>query len=237
MIVIVRPEPSLPSSLAFFQQRGLECCGVAVQRIRTIEIPSAEHSLLTSLTPSVVIVTSQYAAPAAIEYLDHIEWDGANRLIAIGSKTQAALGKYAGQSDSPSTQTSEGILAEFSDAFNPTASIVIFKGVGGRNELEKAFVQLGARVQSLTVYERLAKPLSGDEIKLLERAKCIVATNAESIEILIKADASIGLADKQWIVPSARVAEIAANYGIKTIHLSAGASDAALLKCIHQILE
>lgn len=236
MIVVVRPEPSLPSSVAFFSQQGIACQGIAVQDIQTIEPPAGFDT--PSAAPTVIVVTSQYAAPQAIEYITRYEWSANDiRLIAVGDKTKAALGTFAQSCLVPQRQTSEGVIAQYGSHIGSADRVYIFKGEGGRHTLEQTFSDSGAEVTSLSVYKRISTPLSEDDRTALLKADCIVTTNAESIPLLLDSTPAYELIHKSWVVPSDRVASTATQMGIKSVYISAGASDAALLKCIHQILE
>lgn len=241
MIALIRPEPALPESLNYWQSQGFPCSGVAVQTIVSIE--SALQSLQKRLSQSqqaasTIIVTSQYAAKALVSAIScgKITLFSAS-VIAIGTKTHDALADLSCPVAVPQQQDSEGVLAmpQLQQVVDQT--LIIVKGEQGRDLLATTLAERGANVFESNVYQRRAITLSNADWQMLVGANMIVATNSEALELVLNSPHANTLIQKHWILPSARIAEQAKRHGINSIQISAGASDAALIKCIQQFME
>lgn len=239
MIVIIRPEQSLAASMAFFETHLDNCSGIALQRV--VEEPEGYKELICAIKYAAIdtaIVTSQYAAHALSYALRLNETLVHPKLIiCIGYKTARVLADYADLCHVPVEATSEGLLDDPILDDIDGRKVAIIKGSAGRTLIHATLAERGAHCHDYTVYRRQSIPLNQANQEHLSQASIIVVTNGEAIDKLTEHPVSAKLSDKPWVVPSQRVADIARRAGIKSVHISAGASDPALLKCVHQIME
>lgn len=243
MILLVRPLQALAASLAVFQQAQLTepVGGLALQEI--ISDDSGLQALTNLLTdnekpPQVIIITSQYAAAMLVKAFRHSHSDHLPAtLIAIGQKTRRAMEEYADFCLLPHEQSSEGVLAMPCLTDVAQKAIIIVKGQGGRKNLYQTLTQRGAWVTEQAVYQREYLPVSASMRQTINTASTIIVTNGESAKVLLQHIEAKVLPTISWIVPSQRIADLIKRHGLQSVYISAGASDAALLKCLHQIME
>ncbi|MDM7859208.1 uroporphyrinogen-III synthase [Alteromonas sp. ASW11-36] len=239
MIVIIRPEQSLAASMAFFETHLEDCTGVAVQRV--VEEPEGYKQLICAIKYAAIdtaIVTSQYAAHALAYALKLNESRvHPKRIICIGHKTARVLVNFKDLCHVPTDATSEGLLNDPILDDIEGRKVGIIKGTAGRTLIHATLAERGAHCHDYPVYRRQSIPINHDNQERLVKASVIIVTNGEAIEQLTKHPVFVNLKQKTWIVPSQRVADMAKRASIDTVHISAGASDAALLKCVNQILE
>jgi uroporphyrinogen-III synthase len=256
MIILVRPEQSLPKSLKRFNTAGYSCVGLAVQKIcfEPDSIASIgdriKNNEVSDYQPAdYLIVTSQYAAQGlrlAMQTSPSGQLLAHSQVIAVGTTTAKSLeqcfdAKSITTPKSPEQQNSEGILnlPELSSVKHK--SIAIIKGESGRSLLKEQLTQRGAQVEEFCVYSR--QPVQAD-FKTLERELMqesgphfMLVTNGEAASAIIEAQEASFLKQMTWVVISERVAKLVKQQGIKSVLISAGASDDALLKCIQQNME
>ena len=71
----------------------------------------------------------------------------------------------------------------------------------------------------------------------MESIAGVIVTSGEAALSILSNPQLKRLQDKPWVVVSERVAKLVRESGVDSVHISAGASDPALLKCVHQIME
>jgi uroporphyrinogen-III synthase len=118
---------------------------------------------------------------------------------------------------------------------------LIFRGNGGRETLADTLRSRGAQVDYLEIYRR--QPVHNDRTRLdsfLAAAgrPIVTVTSGETLDqLLIQAgDRAPGLRQCPLVVVSGRLAEHARQQGFPDVHIAAGASDDALMRCLHAIL-
>jgi len=164
-----------------------------------------------------VLFTSRPAVEAA-DRLRPLPWPGVAAL-AIGTATAEALTR-AGQAlrRAPVPPfTSEALLAVLEDA-PPLARLLVVKGHGGRDVLERRLADRGSRVESVALYRR-ARPAADEHRRrraLVESPPDIVSsTSDEALRnlVILAADAHATLHRTPLIVNSARAAQGARSMG------------------------
>ena len=188
----------------------------------------------------IAIFTSVNAVEKAVPYIQKTwqKWPSQLKIVAIGAATAEALSRYQLVVDTcPLQFNSEGLLAlsELNQVQGKT--VIIFKGLGGRELLSTTLKERGATVVEAIVYQR-GLPIV-DIMDYLPNWQAdgidvIISTSQESLQNLVTL---VGVQAKDWllnlplIVISERMA-IFAKYtlGFKQPPMVAdNASDAALL--------
>lgn len=156
---------------------------------------------------------------------------------AIGLSTQTHLADKGIQAEVPQRHDSEGLLARLPK--NLTAvPVYLFKGRGGRTLLATELTSRGALVTELDVYERVkANAPQPTQAWQAEQIRCIIATSGELMDAAFDYFEPSWLRKQKWIVVSGRLASLLEQYGIDQVYVSQGASDQAIVDCIHAHLE
>jgi uroporphyrinogen-III synthase len=162
------------------------------------------------------------------------------QIAAIGAGTAGAL-HDAGYLTSlyPSSEwNSEGLLTLPEFQYMIGKNVAIIRGVGGREQLEKSFVDRGASVLSVMAYQRAIPPV--DVTPTLVRLKQhqiqrIVCTSYDGVSNLKTMLGEAGweyIKEIPLIVVSDRIKLLAGNLGFQTIWVAANASHEAILNAI-----
>jgi uroporphyrinogen-III synthase len=156
------------------------------------------------------------------------QWPAALAWFAVGSGTANALREYQTNPTYPDVAGSEGLLmmAEMGRVAGET--ILIVRGIGGRELLATELRNRGASVRYLEVYSREAISAPGLS---LPASSQIVVTSLEILETLIE-QFSGRIKDCDVVVVSARLEEHALSAGFKRVKNAAGASDQALYDAV-----
>ena len=254
MIILVRPEQSLPKSIAYFHQHGIACHGLAVQTIDASPMLSAAlNADMIEFKRSAknqgghlfdaTIVTSRYAAKALIAELKSTEVNLSELtkcVIAVGQSTADQLDGIDSHRKIiiPHRHDSEGVLSLPELQAIAQQRIALIKGIGGRELLASTLARRGALMIEYPVYQRrlLDFDLSvfaneSDTIDL------VIVTSGEAATILLSSAESSWLKEPPWLVISERIAKLVGEQGVSSVYISAGASDSALIKCAQEIME
>jgi len=145
--------------------------------------------------------------------------------FAVGSSTQTALKQHVkGTVYVPDDHfDSEGLLAL--DALQDVDGkrILILRGQGGRDLLDKTLIQRGASVEFLESYRRVALPIEAHQLHNNCQQADINGVIISSIEILNQLFTLVTNQHQHWLntltlyVPSERVAKHAAQLGLKRL--------------------
>jgi uroporphyrinogen-III synthase len=218
------------------------------QRIIAISVNAVHHGMawIAAAWPS------QTDAPHALQLPPHLAWYGIGAAtIAEFARTGiAARGGSAGA-------TSEALLALPELRAVRGEAILILRGIGGRETLAGVLRERGASIDYAECYRRSAPQLdSGEQQLLLSAAFDAVCVNsAETLQnlwhylqlitlqsvALQPTNTSMALQSQYQrmalIVPSERVAALAAKLGFLSIVTAANAGTAATLTALHDIIE
>ena len=206
--------------------------GIAIS-CPTIEIKATQDAWI-NLLPSLnnvqlAIFVSANAVHCCFKQLKlhNIPWSENIKIIAIGKGSENALGEYnISVTATPEISDSEHLirLPALQEIENKT--ILLFKGEGGRQLIEKYLLQKKAEVISLEVYQRALPSICHQFINSLWRddlVDIILLTSEQSICNLFKIfnkEAHYWLRAKPCIVISERLAKSAALFGMKKIIIS-----------------
>ena len=165
------------------------------------------------------------------------------KFAAIGHQTAKELGLY-GVHDVliPHTRfDSETLLAlaEMHDVADQT--VMIFRGVGGREVLADTLKSRGANIIFAESYRRVNPQTSCVELEQLWHKKqlhAIVVTSSEAMRYLLKMThngSDTWIRNIQICVNHARIAEEADTLGLQ-VHIAEAPGDEAMLTCLQQVL-
>ena len=227
-ILVCRPEPSA-TELA----KALTSVGAKVETLPCVEIKAIELSgearqrILNLDSYDHIIVLSQHAAQLAVGAIDEY-WPQLpvnQQWHAIGRKTAQTLEAVDIDLVDPIRDLSSEELLNTEQLMHVKGkSVLILRGLNGRNTLNIALRNRGAKVDTIELYER-CKP-SYDDNTLKEKLKqfapdYLVALSGETLQNLLQfADtANVNLSQSTFILPSARVADIAIEYGFNLTYV------------------
>ncbi len=166
------------------------------------------------------------------------------RIAAIGKATAAALAAHDVRVDAMPEKyaKTETLLAHPALARVQSQSVLIVKGVGGRELLHDALTQRGAQVTALEVYRRTQPPVEAALVQQLEQRwsdgeiHIVTLTSVETLDNLTALLTDTGrklLQTTPYVTVSERIAEAAQAKGLKgQCVLSRGADDDALIGAI-----
>lgn len=163
------------------------------------------------------------------------------RFAAIGHQTAKELALYGVHNVLiPHTRfDSETLLAlaEMHDVANET--IIIFRGVGGRDVLAESLKARGANVTSAECYRRINPQTDTNLLnKLWQQGQldAVIVTSSEAMRNLLDmAGESEWLRHITLCVNHARIAELPLQFGLKVLVTEAPGDD-AMIKCLSQLV-
>lgn len=213
--------------------RDADICVRTVQQIAAL----ARYRRVIAISVNAVHCgLQQIAAQHALTTLPSgIDWYG------IGSATIAEFARHGIHARGGSlAMSSEALLALPELHAVAGESILILRGVGGRETLAASLRARGAKVDYAECYRRVAPQLDSNQTAQLQAGQfaAVCVNSAETLHHLAelaKADALIQLQHSALIVPSARVAEEAAGLGFTRVKTAVNASTAATLQALGEI--
>ena len=188
-----------------------------------------------------VIVISKHAAYFGLELIENY-WPQRplyQQWFAIGETTRHTLAEFdVAATCSSDGSNSESLLAleDFQDISGQ--SILLIKGKGGRDLLEKTLHQLEARVDTLEVYQRLCPVYPPDEVRqqLVDHGiNVILAGSGETVKNLCQYLPGPMLEHCRLVIPGERVAQLAKKLGFRQVYTANGADHAAMLSVLEKI--
>lgn len=257
-VLIIRPENKCGQTCSYFRSQGIACEGLPLMTLEPIESKLADfHTKLLSLSQGDwIISTSTFASELVanelnalknndkyVQSLQGVTW------FAIGEKSAQILMSenlpLPGKVFFPENETSEGLLAhleKFStydtkvEVFpEKRRKIIILKGEGGRTLLRDSLAAKGDRVMESDLYRRkIVEPAMLSKSWYQSHISCVVVTSGELLQAAFQyfGDNNQWLKLLPWVVVSERMANIAKDYGIKTIFVSGAANNGALLSTV-----
>ena len=238
-VVVTRPVAQARNLLLSLKKFPVKIVHFPTIDIRSVEDPSVATRLFQNLaTYDTVIFNSANAVHHAMPLIQKLQLTFSTQCIAtLGPATQAALSQYGVPTDIvPETGfRSEDLLAleELQGQ-----SILIVRGVGGREHLVAELRSRGARVDIAEVYRRV-RPATRPTLNLCtcpEKESAILIYSVESARNLWSLCA---LDERRWvtrvalIAGSRRIGETATAIGFtKSPIIANNASDAAMLEAL-----
>lgn len=255
-ILVTRPSHQAAGQAALLESLGAEPVLLPLLEIKPVEASDDGFNLLKSRVMDLdlyhkVIFISGNAVTYGIELIDQywpqlpvgVEW------LAIGRQTAAqldSLGITATQP--PNGYDSEALLSLPQLQQITTDRILIMRGEGGRETLAEQLSQRGARVDYADLYRRTAPHYTSEQISSIisNTSNSSASTRAESLSAMLitSGEALNNLTHlitehnfKQFlhttlVVPSERVARIAAELGYTRVITASGPDNQAMAEAV-----
>jgi len=243
-VLTTRPAAMQGALTSALDERGFKAIPLPLLEIipEDLENPSTpglQSKLLDLDLYQHVIVVSRNAARIAIDLLDQlwpqlpigVQWH------AIGKGTAEELASYEIHATTNEGLDSEALLTQPAFTQPSGERVLIFKGVGGRTLLEETLTERGAKVETISLYQRQMPGYSDVELSecFKQAPGAILISSGEALEHLAKLADEWGLfADTPIFVPSQRVADLGNELGFTDITVADGADDSAMIAALEQ---
>jgi len=236
-VLVTRPEELADPLLQRINEAGGTALHYPVLRIGPAEESTELNAIINNLTSfDIAIFISPIAAKKTLEKI--ISLPSHLVLAVIGRSTETMLNKLGYQVQIvPDEFHSESLLlhpALQSENIN-NKSILIFRGVGGRDLLGATLTQRGARVTYAEMYRREKNQLNSLTRPQLEEIDVLTVTSNEGLQNLYDLtddDSKPALTVIPIVVPGERAQKLARQLGFKTIIQSRNATDDACMQSI-----
>lgn len=243
-VLVTRPEP----------QNQVLCRRIDAEVGRAISFPTISfapppsryefESALTQLhEQEALIFVSPQAVYASLPAIRRVwpAFPGNAMLAAVGAGTASALREQGVSAvHFPRDANSEGLLAMPAFSAITGQRIAVIRGLGGREAIDRALAERGARVLTVIAYQRVLPSVDpAPVITLLQQhaIDIVVCTSYEGVRNLVTmlGDAVLNeLCSLPLIVMSERIKLLASDLGFQTIWVPREASDEAILQLIAQ---
>lgn len=191
-----------------------------------------------------VIFISVNAVEQGCELIDNYwpQWPLGLQVFAIGEATARALQDRGLPiaAAGGGAMNSEALLASAALQNIDQKRILIVRGVGGRETLAETLRQRGARVDYAECYGRAATEISSGELAALliqHQINTVVLNSGETLASFVALTTPEQRRGSAVIVPSARVADLAANASFGDIEQAANAGQAATLAALEGLAQ
>lgn len=240
-VLICRPEPSASELALVLRSVGAECEVLPSIAIKPLDLsPEARQIVMNLDLYHQVIVVSQHAAELGLELIDEFwpQFPTAQNWYAIGRKTAEKLHAVGTRLIAPNEDLSSEDLLQLPELQAVRdQKILLLKGMGGRDTLRRALVNRGAKMDALSLYQRVC-PDYGNE--LLSRKLSdfdphyIVALSGDTLSNLVTLanKVNIDLSQRTFILSSKRVANIALEHGFKLTCVPENLMPIDIIQCI-----
>lgn len=227
-VLITRPEQRGATLAAQITALGGEAVCYPLLRFEPVPVTTPPHSFDAVIFVSVPAV--EYGLPQLVS-LQEID------LFAVGQATSTALHTHGLTAKTPTDQRSEGLLALPELQQVAGKHFLLVQGEGGRSLLAETLKTRGAIIISMIVYRRVynTQDISERLPTWRDHINTLVFTSGESLETFYH---HLSASDRVWccaqaiVVVSPRIKQLASQLGFRTIHLSDGASDHALINTL-----
>ena len=238
-VLVIRPQRGDDPLPGMLQQRGARVLQFPVIRIDTIsESQAIKNRILDFDSVDIAIFVSARAARLALDWLDQY-WPmlpQGVRYLAVGEHTAEVLIQYGCGAVYPDLQSSEGLLAmpELEDVTD--RRITIFRGEGGRELLGDELRERGAQVNYCELYRRMPQQFEVSQAReWLPEADAMLAHSGELLHA-VGDIRTLGASQVSLVVPSQRVADIAARLGYRHIAVAKNAAAEAMCCALEEVL-
>lgn len=228
--LIVRPQGVCQDTCRFLSDHGL-----AVQALPVMDIipciPDAPVIRNALATTDVIVATSSNVVRAL--HLHQGSWEASTPVFAVGQKTAGHLQKYFKRILVPENHNSEGILALLAE-HSQFERVVILKGRGGRDKIERVLKARGKFVRSFALYKRIANNQIEPDSVRWQYVDQVVITSVELVQQLLSYSRPADNLRIRWVVLSDRIAHALSRAGYNNIVVTSGTSNQAILESLLQ---
>lgn len=236
-ILVTRPEDTAGSLLMRIKQAGGTALHYPVIRIGDIDESESLTSIINHISSFDIAI---FISPTAvIKTLDKIKALPKNLTLAvIGHSTKAMLEKFGYLAQIiPDDFNTESLLLHpaLQQAQIVNKSIVIFRGIGGRELLGDTLAQRGSKVTYAETYQREINPLSSLTADQLTTIDAVTISSNEGLQNLYDLTNNACkplLTALPLIVPSTRAYDLASDLGFKTIIKASNATNDACIQAL-----
>ncbi|BBB27826.1 uroporphyrinogen-III synthase [Amphritea japonica] len=253
-ILVTRPAHQAAGQAALLEGSGLEPVLLPLLEITPVDASDPDFNLLKSKVMDLdlyhkVIFISANAVTCGIDLIDQywpqlpigIEW------LAIGRQTAAQLNSLGITATQPSNgYDSEALLSLPQLQQIATDKILIMRGKGGRETLAEQLSQRGAIVEYADLYRRTAPHYTSEQISsIISNTNNSSARAAPLAAVLITSGEALNnltqlmtehsfkpLLHTTLVVPSERVARIAAELGYTRVITASGPDNQAMAETV-----
>lgn len=249
-VLVTRPEAQQQALNEAIAAGGGRSVSFPLLQIEAIEDQAAQSRLRRQVENldnyDLLIFISTNAARYGSELIDSYwpQFPVGVQVLAVGPSTAAAVSAHlhCAVISSPAGMASEDLLGlpELQDVDGK--KVALFRGEGGRELLAGTLRERGAQVDYFEVYRR--RPVHYPEQALVNKittqgVNVITAFSAESLDRLLElapdSDGRARLLALPLVVPSQRVAELAAASGFSSVYNANGATTEASIAALQKI--
>ena len=230
-VVLTRQIKDSQAPASQLREQGVETLQFPLMAIEPLPVdsqgrPSAEHDA------TVLVFTSSNAVRYGLDAVRDLASDDTCAVIAVGKRTLEALQSESIDAIAPEREDSEGILELpiFQNAM--IDRVMVVKGEGGRDLLQRALIDRGLKVIDLNCYRRYWPAVDVDKLDqfLEDGASLIHAASGEAVVRLTDLVSIAVQRQARLVVPSERVAHQARALGWHKVEEAEGAGDAAFIE-------
>lgn len=237
--VLTRPGGVVEPLRIVLEQRGVD--SIVQPLINIASIPVEDRELITLYPGDICIFISVNAVEQGLTNLAPQIRELGCPILAVGRATASAISAAGFDVSVPSQADSEGLLDLDILHGVKGKQIVLVKGEGGRGLLAEALCERGADVVSYVCYRRAPTEIDAGKFcwQLCEKEHLVFQASSgeivEQLTDLLGQGGQPNLLDSPVIVPSKRVAKIAAGLGWSRVITAAGAGDDSFLAAIEPL--
>ena len=238
--LVTRPEGSAQALIAGLNRLGFTVTHLPMLALEPIDpLPPAERQRILDLDLyQHLVFISANAARFGLAAIDDCwaQYPTGQQCWAVGESTARTLEAVGLAVNRPEhDMSSEGLLALEGLQAVAGDKVLIIKGEGGRDTLRRQLQARGAMVHTLSCYRRVAPDYRDSDVlrHLCEEPPGLVLISSGeglgNLSRLLQPRENTNLASIALIVPSARVAEEAAQLGWRCVSCADNAADASML--------
>lgn len=230
-VVLTRQIKDSQALAAQLREQGVETLQFPLMAIEPLSVDrqpplSAEHGV------TVLVFTSSNAVQYGLNAIRDLASEDACTVIAVGKRTLESLQSESIDAIAPEREDSEGILELpiFQDAI--IDRVIVVKGEGGRDLLQRALIDRGVTVIDVICYRRYWPAVDVDKLnQFLEDGEPVVhVASGEAVVRMTDLVSTALLRQASLVVPSERVAHQARALGWHRVEEAEGAGDAAFIE-------
>ena len=230
-VVLTRQVKDSQALALQLRERAVETLQFPLMAIEPLSVDrqpplSAEHGV------TVLVFTSSNAVQYGLSAIRDLASEDACTVIAVGKRTLEALQSESIDAITPEREDSEGILELpiFQDAI--IDRVIVIKGEGGRDLLQRTLIDRGVTVIDLNCYRRYWPAVDLDKLDqfLEDGAALIHVASGEAVVRLTDLVSTAVQRQSSLVVPSGRVAHQARALGWHKVEEAEGAGDAAFIE-------
>ena len=230
-VVLTRQTKDSNALASQLREQGVETLQFPLMAIEPLPVDSpqwlsAEHCI------TALIFTSSNAVQYGLNAIRDLASEDACTVIAVGKRTLESLQSESIDAIAPEREDSEGILELpiFQDAI--IDRVIVVKGEGGRDLLQRALIDRGVTVIDVICYRRYWPAVDVDKLNqfLEDGAPVVHVASGEAVVRMTDLVSTALLRQASLVVPSERVAHQARALGWHRVEEAEGAGDAAFIE-------